>query len=268
MKPIIAILCSKQETETGSAVSKINLAYVRAVEKNGGLPLLIPYGSPEETVTRLLEMARGLLLPGGVDVDPARYAEEPIPELGSVDPGQDSMDFMALRLAEERELPVLGICRGIQSMNVYGGGSLWQDISTQIEYTQEHARRDEKNRTVHLVTVEEDSVLRKWIGEATLAVNSSHHQSVKTVAEGFTVSARSEDGVIEAIEGKNGRWIGVQWHPEELLNLMPDMNNLFLRFIELARGPEKETTPDDSGKSKKSAWTIGISGWAKKDGLF
>ena len=174
-----------------------------------------------------LEGCSGLILPGGVpDVDPARYGE---PLAGSLDvtPELDEQYFSVLARAVEQNLPVLGICRGIQVMNAVLGGDLYQDIKPF-----EHLPHNDHWAKVHTVTVRRGTLLSRILGQDTVLVNSQHHQAVDRVAPGFTLAALSEDGIVEAIEKPDARFcLGVQWHPEWLSDADPAMQGLFDAFV-------------------------------------
>ncbi|MGH7483271.1 MAG: gamma-glutamyl-gamma-aminobutyrate hydrolase family protein [Longimicrobiales bacterium] len=202
--------------------------YFGALERSGliGLPVTPAHSKPG--IRRLLECCSGLVLSGGEDVDPARYGEDPLPELGRVNPQRDAMEFEALEVALEMELPVLGICRGAQVLNVYRGGTLYQDLEAQRPDELQFSHRQEEwfGRT-HSVSVERDTKLGQILGTTELMTNSFHHQAVKDVGTGLVVSARTENGLVEALEDPSRGWvIGVQWHPErheaEAPNTDPD----------------------------------------------
>ena len=209
--------------------------YVKAVRRAGGVPMVITMTDDKEEISRILRIVDGVILTGGQDVDPARYGESPVPELGKVYHARDAFDIMLVTMAVEADLPVLGICRGSQVMNVAFGGSLYQDIPSQLPDTYLKHRVNSKNEIHHDVKISDGTLLHKMLG-ASASVNSSHHQSVKDVAPGFIVSAVSEDGVVEAIEKKDAPFVvGVQFHPEGFVaagndSLMP----IFSHFIQSA----------------------------------
>jgi len=174
-------------------------------------------------VPQALEHAHGLLLTGGEDVSPELFGEQPIPALGRVDMQRDAFEIALVAEARRRSLPLLGICRGIQVLNVACGGSLVQDIATQIPGALEHRFKvpdHEAYFLAHELWLEHDTLLERLMRERlsdtdACKVNSRHHQAVKRVAKGFVVSATAPDGVIEAIEDPSFRFcLGVQWHPE------------------------------------------------------
>tara|TARA_Y100000996_G_scaffold88329_1_gene61828 strand:- start:1950 stop:2669 length:720 start_codon:yes stop_codon:yes gene_type:complete len=180
--------------------------YAQGVIAAGGVPVFLPLSlDPAEIIPRL----DGILMSGGADIDPKRYGAEPEPELQSIEPARDEFELKILELVYECELPVAGICRGLQILNVHAGGSLYQDVPP-------HSVRDKAPSTrVHDITTEKGSILEKLYGEK-LEVNSLHHQSIKTLGKHFSASATSNDGIVEGIEHSQLPIVAVQWHPEML----------------------------------------------------
>ncbi|MBO8142283.1 MAG: gamma-glutamyl-gamma-aminobutyrate hydrolase family protein [Firmicutes bacterium] len=210
-------------------------AYIRAVTGAGGVPVLIPPAGDSKRLEAVLDRVDGLLLPGGIDVDPYLYGEEPLPGLGKVDPEWDALDVAAARAALARGLPVLGICRGAQVLNVAAGGTLYQDIPAQVPHALQHWQNRPGWAASHSVSVVPDSLLAGIAGRRRLRVNSFHHQAVKDVAAGFRAVAHGADGVVEAIESLVHPYaLGVQWHPERMAH-EPHHWRLFLSLIEAAR---------------------------------
>lgn len=189
--------------------------YYMSVLEAGGTPVVIPSYDNEKALVSILDTLDGLVLSGGADIDPDYLGEEPL-DCISVNPRRDAQELVLVSLAVERQIPILGICRGIQMLTAALGGKLYQDIKTQhgrpcIEHSQTIAR----GLPSHDVKIEKDSLLHSLMGTETLAVNSFHHQAVKEVPQGFRVTAMSEDGIIEGMESTTFRPIlGVQWHPE------------------------------------------------------
>jgi putative glutamine amidotransferase len=192
--------------------------YMEGVEAAGGTPILVSLIPNEDYIASVMEDVDGVLLPGSdSDVDPQIYGEQPHPKLGAVVPEKDATDLMVLAEAERLNLPVFGICFGMQSLNVSRGGTLIQDIDAQIENPLKHQQGAPRDRDSHAITIEEGSrlaALTDGLGE--VRVNSHHHQSVAKIGENLKVTATAPDGVIECIEDtRNDRSvIGVQWHPE------------------------------------------------------
>ncbi len=209
--------------------------YREAIETHGGLITVLSQTYDPEALESCLEQLDGVLLPGGIDVDPKYYGEEPHECLGKVDVGLDQLEFKVLDYATKRRLPVLGVCRGLQVLNVHFGGSLIQDIPSQYEGTSKVAHRNprgSKERAAHPITIEPGSILYELLGCERIGVNSMHHQAVKALATGFVVSARSDDGIVEAIEYSGQPLIlGVQFHPEGLRLTDARFDALFKRLI-------------------------------------
>ncbi|MBQ8361820.1 MAG: membrane dipeptidase [Bacteroidaceae bacterium] len=191
--------------------------YVRSVLAAGGVPLIIPPYDNEEMLLNTLHRIDGLLLTGGGDINPLFWGEEPVRELGGINFRRDRQELLMVRLAANRQIPVLGICRGIQVMMAALGGVLYQDIYSQSPgCCIKHSQELERSCPSHTVSVEEGTLLNQiFSGEKKLFVNSFHHQAVKEPAPGFRVSASAVDGIIEAVESTEYKqMIGVQWHPE------------------------------------------------------
>jgi putative glutamine amidotransferase len=195
--------------------------YSEAVDGFGGIPLHLALIPKREFISAALDGLDGILLPGSdSDVDPARFNEEPHPALGTVVPEKDETDLLVLEEAEKRNLPVLAICYGMQSLNVSRGGSLIQDIRSQVEDCLKHEQGKPVDRMCHGVSFESGSLLEKFSESAgidpTLRVNSHHHQSVREAGRDLVITARAKDGIVECIEDtrENRSVIGVQWHPE------------------------------------------------------
>ena len=189
--------------------------YVRSVETAGGLPLVLAPGRPEDAAL-LLDRLDGLLLTGGADVGPHIYGAEQHPTVVRVLPERDAFELALVREALSHDLPLLAICRGHQVLNVATGGTLVQDIPSELESTVDHDPEGERWHRAHGVRVLPGTRLRAILERDEVAVNSFHHQAVKDVGQGLVVSARATgDGVIEALERPDSRFVvGVQWHPE------------------------------------------------------
>jgi putative glutamine amidotransferase len=191
--------------------------YSEAVEAAGGVPLhisLIPEASYLEDVVGRLD---ALLLPGSAsDVDPALYGREPNARLGSVHPLKDATDMLVLKFAEARRLPLLAICFGMQVWNVFRGGTLIQDIESQVQGALKHEQGAPRERHSHGVKIKPESLVARTAGGESLRVNSHHHQALETIGRNLQATAWSADGLVEAVEDTlGGRWaVGVQWHPE------------------------------------------------------
>lgn len=189
--------------------------YVRSLEHSGALPLVLPTLAAEHAQA-VLDRLDGLVLSGGVDVDPALYGRPRHPKLGRVDRERDEFELALTRHALQRDLPLLAICRGLQVLNVATRGTLIQDIPSELEGAVTHAAPGRRTRRSHPVEVVAGSKLGEVLGPGPLSVNSFHHQAIDRLGEGLSVSGRCPgDGVIEAVEMTDRSFVlGVQWHPE------------------------------------------------------
>lgn len=236
-KPVIGITSTHVAEERKI---ELWLEYAEAVAAGGGIPLILPALESFSEYNRYCEVVDGLLISGGQDLLPNTYGEEALDgfKLGwNMTPERDIFEFEIIKKSMEMNLPILGICRGMQSMAVANGGSLYQDIDTCVNRDKriKHFQECPYWYESHQVEVEKDSILYKVFGEKFLYTNSLHHQSIKTVPEGFKVTARAMDGIIEAIESTEHSFVlGVQWHPERLFHKNPKWIKLFQLFIEQA----------------------------------
>ena len=218
----------------------MNQRYFRAVTIAGGVPLMVPLFSDDiPTVRALYERLDGLMIPGGVDMSPDTYGEEMRPEVGRLDRSRDTVELEMTRWAIEDGLPVLGLCRGAQVINVAMGGTLYQDIAAQVGAGLQHdcypTKGFARTHLAHPITVAPGTRLEAAIGGPEVLINSMHHQSVKTIGEGLMISAVAPDGVVEAIEGTGeGYCVGVQWHPEVFEPGDPSTRHLFKQFTRAA----------------------------------
>lgn len=214
-----------------------NHDYLESVRKAGHVPVLVPQTADTNALAQIVARLDALILTGGEDIDPRRYREKPIPELGKVAPARDAFDFALMDAALARKLPVLGICRGCQLINVYFGGTLWQDLPSQFPAKRKllHRQKISSEKPHHGLEIVSGSRFAKAIGATRARVNSLHHQAVRDVAPGFRVTARSSDGVIEAIEGETVPVLGVQFHPERLYAQggMREFEPIFKRLVEV-----------------------------------
>mgnify|MGYP000444170917 FL=1 len=192
----------------------VNSDYIESVLNNGGIPMAIPAVAMKADPEGILAVCDGILVPGGEDLNPWYYGEEPKPQIQTIRPEIDEAWFALGRAAKEMGMPMLGICKGIQFLNVLCGGDLYQDIYTQKETTILHLQSLERSYLHHHVEIKEGTHLAEILGAGTHAVNSMHHQAVRTPGEDIVVSATAPDGTIEAIESRNGQIVAVQWHPE------------------------------------------------------
>lgn len=235
MRPVIGITCSTGAgDEAHPAVYRLNQAYARAIASAGGAPLLIPALGGGEATREIFDALDGLLLPGGADLQPSTYGAAPHPMLGGVDPALDETELALARWALAERKPVLGICRGQQCLNIAAGGTLYQDIPSEIPGAATH-RLEPRNALAHAIEVEPDSRLAEILGATRVEVNSLHHQSVREVGRGFLAVAHAPDGIIEGMEHPEHPFaVAVQFHPEELVPGHEASERLLESFIAAA----------------------------------
>jgi len=212
--------------------------YLDAILWAGGLPLMIPTVDNRAIIAEYVARVEGILLPGSpTDVDPTHYGAPPHEKLGKLYPERDATDFAILDLLESQPtMPVLGICFGIQSLNVHRGGTLVQDIPALVEKAVKHDEDDPNPAARHMVRIAEGSLVERLAGAAEMEVNSYHHQAIEKPGQNLRPVAFANDGVIEAVEDTTGRFVvGVQWHPERGWKEDPFAKALFSKFIEQAR---------------------------------
>jgi putative glutamine amidotransferase len=236
VRPMIGITCDldlgngREPKAPGRKAHVLYDDYVHAVLASGGLPVLLPAVMSDECREAYMQPLHGLLIPGSAaDVDPWRYGEEPHARLGPANPLRTDFEIYLVRLALTRELPVFGICGGSQVLNVALGGSLYQDIPSQVPKAYKHSGSPQP---VHTVDIVPGTRLAAILGAPEMRVNSLHHQAVKVPGQGLIISASARDGIIEAVEMAGQAFvIGVQWHPERLFTEDAAAQRLFSAFV-------------------------------------
>ena len=238
MRPLIGIPAGRPDP-TQEAPYATGPDYVHAVTAAGGLPVLLPASEAPECAEEALARLDGLLLSGGGDVDPALYGEAPLPALGGQEPDRDRWEIALARTALAAGVPVLGICRGIQVLNVAAGGTLVQDLPSQRPESMQHAQKAPRWYPSHRIVIARETRLAQLLQVESIRVNSFHHQALAQVAPGWRVSAHSDDGVVEAIELPGHPFaVGVQFHAENMVRREP----LFLRLFAALTAAAHERT--------------------------
>lgn len=233
MRPIIGITCSH---DVGLDRAFLPYAYSRAIEQAGGIPLLLPNIRDYCGITKMLQLVNGVMFSGGVDVDPVHQGHEPLPGLGELTPERDLFELALAKVALEADKAILGICRGMQLLNVVAGGTVHQDVKRTIKGVLKHSQDAPRWYPTHKIKILPGSILAEMLGGPEIRVNSFHHQAVDRVATGFRVTAVAEDGVIEAIESTNHSFvIGIQSHPEAMWERDPQFLRIFKTFVEAVR---------------------------------
>jgi putative glutamine amidotransferase len=203
----------------------------RAIHRAGGIPVLLSHFDDEVSAGEVLERIDGLLLSGGGDVDPQLYGEQPHPKMGAITPERDRSEIALARTALARNMPVFGICRGHQVLAVAAGGTLVQDILSQVHGSFKHYQDAPRWYATHQVKARQGSLLATILGNE-FRVNSFHHQAVKNIPAGWSATAVSDDGVNEAMEHPGYRFaVSVQWHPENMVGHAYNHDELFRAFI-------------------------------------
>ena len=214
----------------------VNRSYVDSIVRAKGIPTIIPIIEDEEIIKKMLESVDGIIMTGGVDVHPFRFNEEPIEKIGTISAERDDFDFTVMKYAAEMNKPILGICRGIQVINVYFGGTLIQDIPSQRSSNILHSQTAEYHVATHKIQIVKDSIIYDMLGENS-EVNSFHHQAIDKLDKDFKVTATAKDGIVETIEykKKDSFILGIQWHPELMSAKNVKMQNIFDMFVEVCK---------------------------------
>ena len=207
--------------------------YLNAIEQAGAIALVLPPSQSEVAMRRMLGLVDGLVITGGnFDIHPRYYGERPIRELGALKARRTKFELEMTAAALKQDLPILGICGGAQAINVALGGSLYQDIETQVAGAGAHEQGTRKNRGGHRVNIKAGTRLHAIVRRRKMEVNTTHHQAVKKIGRGLVANAVAEDGIIEGIESTQHRWVlGVQWHPEVLAPRRTDQQRIFSLFV-------------------------------------
>jgi putative glutamine amidotransferase len=242
--------------DPGKDSQYLSRQYPDAVLAGGGTPIIVPLVEVPESLRPLADILDGILLTGSrSDVDPAGYSAAREEACGPVQPLRDKTDFMLLEVAARRRIPVLAICFGLQSLNVFAGGSLIQDIATHLKTPIWHSNPSSNGRPSHPIDIAAGSLLEELAGGTQSKVNSTHHQAVARVGRNLEVIARAPDGVIEALAGEDSsHWIlGVQWHPEKSFSYDRLSRRIFELFIASCTA-RRETYERSHSKDTQGNW--------------
>lgn len=236
MKPIIGITPDyhkRGDIFKGSAYF-IGENYISAVEDAGGIPIILPYRSGKKALEELLEKIDGILITGGnFDINPSFYGESVIDKIGVFNDRRTDFEMEIATIGFQLDISILGICGGEQLINVASGGSLYQDIETQVQAAFSHQQKTPKDEPCHSAIIEPGTKLHSILECTKIDVNSTHHQSIKKVGKGFIVNAKAEDGIIEGIESVQHKFVlGVQCHPEFLYQNEKRFKRLFEAFVQ------------------------------------
>lgn len=234
MKPIIGLTMSKGEKKGYHA---INNYYIDAVFAAGGIPINIPIREDEKDLDKYIELIDGIIFIGGVDIWPLLYGENPLKQTHVVSAERDRYELSLFKKAYEIKLPILGICKGAQVINVGLGGNLYQDIDLQVAEALGHQPIGiSEDELYHSIIIDKDTQLYDVFESEKIYVNSNHHQSIKELGDNLIVSALSEDGIIEAIEASDERYLmGLQFHPECLVKKHSEFLNIFKQLVVAAK---------------------------------
>lgn len=234
MKPIIGIT-TFEELEKG--FHSVNNNYINSVFAAGGIPINIPIIHDEKDYDAYLDILDGIIFTGGLDISPLTYNENPSKEINLISSIRDTYEMGLFKKAYERKLPILGVCRGLQITNIVLGGNLYQDINTQVPGCLGHRPKGMSNEEFyHSINIKKDTKLYNIFETEKIFVNSLHHQAIKELGKDLRISALSEDGIIEAIESTDDRFlIGLQFHPEALAKRHPEFLNIFKELILAAK---------------------------------
>ncbi len=231
MKPVIG-LTSQYEQLIDKKMIRVNSTYVNAVLESGGIPIIIPIVKDVNDLENYLNLVDGIIFTGGEDVSSLSFGEEPMKEVDTICGARDKIEIELFKRAYEKKIPILGICRGLQIMNISLGGTLYQDINMQVPDSLGHLCTHNVHQGYHTINLLEDSIIYDIFKREKLIVNSQHHQSIKDLGRDLKITSTTKDGIIESIESTNENWVaGVQFHPEAMIDVDNDFIELFNHFM-------------------------------------
>lgn len=236
-KPIIGITTSYVKYNDNMEGVYIHHDYHRAVERASGIPILLPVVKDEEAIKQYVTLCDGIIFSGGEDVDPQFYSKPPHAKIGFFRTERDEFEIKLFDYFSKTKKPIFGICRGIQIINVACGGTLIQDIPSLIEKEVHlHEQTIPRPLPFHHIKLEKNSLIYGIWGYQDILVNSLHHQAIEELGQGLVITALANDGMIEAVEGKDYPYlVAVQWHPESMSEKHPEMQELFNRLVEVSK---------------------------------
>lgn len=232
MKPIIGLTCEK-ENSINKSINRVNYPYIKAVIASGGIPIIIPTMEDTKDINRYIDIVDGVIFTGGGDISAHYFNEEPIREVDEVCQDRDMTEIALFHEVYKRGKPIFGICRGIQLINIALGGSIYQDIYSQVPNVLGHTCANNIQDGYHSINIQKDSIMYEIFQKEKLVVNSQHHQSIKSLGKDLRVIAEAKDGIIEAIESTNEKFIlGVQFHPEAMAMKYEEFLKPFKYFVD------------------------------------
>lgn len=232
MNPVIGIT-SEYSYDGRKKFNRVKSTYIEAISMAGGIPLIIPLVGEKEAIEKYLDIVDGIMFIGGEDLSPLLYNESPMKEVVDISYDRDKMEMEIFNRAYERKIPILGICRGLQLINVALEGSLYQDIHAQLPFALGHVSTYDIAEGYHSIDIMDDTVLYDILGKKKINVNSNHHQSIKAVGKDLRINCLSQEGIVEGIESiKNSNFVlGVQFHPEAMIYRHKEFLKIFEYFI-------------------------------------
>jgi putative glutamine amidotransferase len=232
LKPIIGLTCQYDST-INRGVNRINCEYISAVLEAGGMPLVIPNLQSTGDIEMYLNVIDGIIFTGGEDVSAHYFGEEPVKEITEVSRDRDMTEMALFEKAYEKGIPIFGICRGMQLINIALGGNIYQDIYTQVPGVHGHSCEISLQEGYHSINITRNSIVYEIFGKEKLLVNSLHHQALKNLGKDLKITAKAPDGIIEAIESTNEKFIlGLQFHPETMAMKYKEFVKPFKYFVD------------------------------------